>query len=142
MSKPILEGDLLKEIRDLQKQVSDIENVIQVPWEWVTPTLLNSWTQYSDPNFSQVAYRQEPSGKVTLRGGVSRNAATGSSTIFTLPEGLRPVKNQLFNCRGVHGGADSAFRVDVNSSGAVTFQGNGTNIVSYLFLDPISFWPN
>lgn len=100
------------------------------PTPWVTPAFGTGWSQYGDAEYSQVAYRRL-GGQVFLR-GLAAGGASGD-TIFTLPEGLRPERHQIYPCC-YNGGI---IRVDVRSDGLVVCSGADP---TFLSLDGISFW--
>lgn len=63
----------------------DTEKVDKALEAWTAPTLVNSWTQYSDrPAF----YRKDNFGRVWLRGLIQ--GGTLNTVCFTLPTGYRP----------------------------------------------------
>lgn len=97
---------------------------------WITPTLLNSWANYDTTNYNSVGYFKDSCGIVHLK-GVVKSGAVGT-TIFNLPAGYRPIKNNMFATI-----ADNAFgRVDVLLGGNVMFLVGSNSFVS---LDNISF---
>jgi hypothetical protein len=103
---------------------------------WIKPVLLNTWENYEAEGgtFANAMYRRGVDGRVTIIGLVKHTAAGANGTvIFTLPVGYRPSKQLLFN--------DGAKRVDVNSAGAVIYQG-GEPTVSYLTISVPPFYPN
>lgn len=57
---------------------------------WITPTLNSGWTQYNINDWP-VQYRRK-AGIVHIRGLV---VGTGTTSIFNLPAGFRPLKNTL-----------------------------------------------
>ena len=65
--------------------------------DWQTPTLLNSWVAFGSSN-NVAGYWLDPMGVVHLRGVLkSGTVSTGSTgTIFTLPAGCRPQKEEIF----------------------------------------------
>jgi len=104
---------------------------------WTAPTFVNSWAQYTDAEYGTAGYWLQGNGKVVLRGGVMHPAAgAAGTTIFTLPVGLRPLKNKIWPVMTGNG----IERLTVFSSGAVAY-GGVAGTVAWLFLDPISFWP-
>ena len=95
---------------------------------WVAPTLLNSWTQYS--NYT-VGYMKDAIGFVHLRGMVE--GGTPPSTVFVLPVGFRPGNaNSIF----VNNRSGGTGRIDVGSNGDVDIV---SGVISWNSLDGISF---
>lgn len=107
---------------------------------WQTPALLNSWLQYPGGAFSQIAYRKDVIGRVSLRGLVTKATGASTTTILTLPEGYRPIDHVMFAVPdGLSSLGGSVSRVDVQSDGNVIYRG-GNSTVIYLALDVIGFW--
>lgn len=64
--------------------------------EWITPTLLNGWTTFTD---TPIQYRKDEFGVVRFRGRI--NQATKTDIQFmTMPYGYRPVNNAYINFGG------------------------------------------
>jgi microcystin-dependent protein len=95
---------------------------------WLTPTLQNTWVNYSN-GYALARYRKQR-GVVYLQGLV----AGGTSIIFNLPAGFRPVGGTLIFT--VTSAASTPSRVDVDVAGNVTFL-VGNN--GYVSLAGISF---
>lgn len=91
------------------------------PTAWITPTLNSPWTCPT----SVVQYRRDGVGNVVLQG--QAETGTTGTTIFTLPVGYRPSKQQSFpvNASGAFG------VVTIFTSGNVTFM-SGTATYVYL----------
>jgi hypothetical protein len=93
------------------------------------PAFENSWTNY-DAAYESAGFWKDPFDVVHLQGLVE--AGTVPATIFTLPEGYRPVGQATFGVisNGAIGG------IDITAAGGVyVFQGNNT----YVQLNGISF---
>lgn len=86
------------------------------------PVFGTSWQNYTGAgSFQFAAYRKNPLGRVELRGLVERTAGV-VTTIFTLPQGYRPVRQEIF----FTGGNTGAGRVDVMPDGQVIYNSGGT----------------
>ncbi len=97
---------------------------------WITPTLLNSWTQ-ADATDMPVRYRKDEFGIVHLSGRLS--GGTADTVAFTLPVGYRPSKRVGFACytsSGTHG------KAYVLATGEVCIY----EFNSYIQIDSISFF--
>lgn len=106
-------------------QIRDKANKLQEAW--ITPTMLNGWTQLS----ADVGYMKDNLGWVHLKGAVTGGAL--ASQIFALPVGYRP-QNTSNRFPVI---ANNKFgRVSVTSTGAVTFDVGENAFVS---LDGITF---
>ncbi len=102
-----------------------------LPESWTAPTFQNSWVNY-DTTYNQVGYFKDKYGIVHLRGLVKSGTVGGSTPIFTLPEGYRPIKRCIF----VTISNGSIGRCDVKDTGEV-IANNGSN--SWFSLEGISF---
>lgn len=87
-----------------------------------TPTLLNSWTNYGS-TYRSAGYWKDIQGQVHLVGMVAGGTPGSGSVVFTLPEGYRPSKDEIFVSVG-----NAAFaEIIVRSSGNVIIVvGSGT----------------
>jgi len=79
------------------------------------PTLLNNWVNYGD-GFALAEYWKGPYNKVHLQGLIKSGTVADGTVIFTLPEGFRPLKKEIFIVFISGGGFG---RVDVNDNGNV-----------------------
>ena len=98
---------------------------------WITPTLLNGWTQYNDTDWP-VRYRRK-GGLVYIR-GLTIPPATTTSVIMNMPGGFRP-KNET-----LRGAVDSGMlykQVYVNQNGNVS-SSNGSS-AGWLSLEGITY---
>lgn len=103
--------------------------------DWRTPALENSWVNYDNGvTYNTAGYYKDPFGIVHLKGLV----ATGTlyTTIFTLPEGYRPIKRHVREVNNYNGATYVHGRVDITATGAVTHV-SGSN--AQLSLDGLSF---
>ncbi len=66
------------------------------------PALQNGWTNIGMP-WSTMAFAKDAAGFVHLKGAIV-NSAGGAGTVFTLPEGYRPVQALLFPVGGQQNG--------------------------------------
>lgn len=107
-----------------------------VPSSLTTPSVIrldlqNGWTNYG---WGPVGC-YKVGGIVFLAGMVSHSSATGTHTIFTLPEGYRPESStRIF--MGMNN--NTARRIDVTSGGTVRYNGPAANI-GWVSLAGISF---
>lgn len=95
---------------------------------WQTPTFQNGWINY-DVNYNSAGYFKDSLGVIHLRGLVKH----GNGTIFTLPEGYRPARRELF---GVATNPNVFGRIDVLLDGQVSMV-TGNN--GWISLDGITF---
>ena len=96
----------------------------------VAVTFTNSWVNFGAP-FGTAKYSRESNGIIRLS-GVVRSGTAGQS-IFTLPEGFRPLDTKIFTI--INGGVLD--RLDITNTGTVTQILTGGN--SYVTLDGITF---
>lgn len=113
--------------------------------EWFVPTFLNSFVNYtpSPGVFSLLTYRKSRDGRVQIRGLVQHTGGTAAQVaIFQLPEGFRPLKQEIFQGQGSLN--TSAYvgpiRVDVKANGEVIIVGAVASNTDYLSLSEISFY--
>lgn len=104
-----------------------------------------NWSDYATDGSWQVGgYALDSLGFVTVRGLVKKATAyVASDTIATLPAGFRPATPEIFTVFGAESGSLLA-RVDVNSGGAIIFQGSvptysPAGAMAYLSLAGIRF---
>lgn len=121
----------------LNEEASDIydpflRSKINLKPPWVTPTLLNSWTQNSTSGFPKVAYRKYKN-RVQIKGVVDGGAATAQA-IFTLPSDMRP-SEYVFKQTGTNANAGS-FILRVLTTGDVRCEQIGSNGI---ILDGLEF---
>lgn len=96
---------------------------------WITPTLLNGWTDFDVVNFNGIGYFKDQLGTVHLRGMLKGSI---DKIIFTLPTGYRPGKKIYYP--GVSNNVFATYEINLN--GNLTCKvGNGT----WVSLDGISF---
>lgn len=103
---------------------------------WEEPTLENSWVYYgiTSEAFNTPGYFKDQFGFVHLKGLVKSGSV--SASIFTLPEGYRAGKDEIFTTQAY--GATNASRVDVKTDGEV-YAGVGTS-TTWTSLDGINFY--
>lgn len=91
-----------------QARTSALERSCGTPSEWVNMNLPSGWTNYGGST-APAAFRLLADDGIALRGTV---AGSGTGLIFTMPEELRPEKDEYFqvDCNGGTG------RVDVKAS--------------------------
>lgn len=96
------------------------------------PAFGTGWQNYAGGGTFQLAsFRKNPLGRVELRGLVARTAGA-VTTIFVLPQGYRPAKQEVL----FTGGSTGAGRVDVYSDGQVVYVSGG---VTFFTLSNITF---
>lgn len=100
-----------------------------------TVTFAGLWANTNAATNNSAGFWRDPWGIVHLKGVVDTGVA--NSTIFTLPVGYRPERNEVFV---VWNSALVAGRVTVTSAGVVT-ESNSTraNAAQFLSLDGITF---
>jgi hypothetical protein len=102
------------------------------------PAYASPWRGYGsgvNALYNDVAFHKSPDGRVTLKGLATNTVATGSpSTIFTLPVGYRPTKQEVFLVMANSG----AQRLDVMADGTVSFFPTLT-VNGYVSLDEVEF---
>lgn len=105
---------------------------------WTTHTsgsggsLKNGWANYGS-SYGSATYTKTSDDVVTLAGLIKGGTTSNGTTLFTLPEGYRPLERQVF----LVASADEAARIDVQPNGVVTIQGNGSS--SWVSFSGISF---
>jgi hypothetical protein len=106
------------------------------PEAWKGLSFAAGWGNYGS-QYETAAYRKDQSGRVFLRGLVTRTDGLppASSPIGTLPAGYRPPKRLIF---GSSGGPES-IRVDIAPNGQVIWVVGTINEKDYTSLDQISF---
>lgn len=105
----------------------------------ITPTLINSWTDYGN-GYSTVGYWKDSFGYVHLKGAVSNPSQVINNTIFTLPDGYKPLSSIEFVVSGLGGwNGKSAFWtiIKILPDGSVNV-GNDM-VTSRVCLDEINF---
>jgi hypothetical protein len=105
------------------------------PQVWISPAspYSNGWVAYS-ATFHGLGYWKDPFGIVHLRGLIK--LGTAAATVYTLPDGYRPLLQTIFSQISSVGGA----RVDVFPTGAiqvVNYFSGGVN--SFVSLEGITF---
>jgi hypothetical protein len=123
MDRPSIgQTELERALRDLQRQVSQLEHGYDTDWQ--TPTFVNSWVAFDAARLPQ--YRRL-NGIVYHRGLVKNG--TVAATMYTLPVKFRPDARDAQNSRHfqvVANGA-AAFIYINGSTGAVRFD-SGSNV--------------
>lgn len=127
-------------VKDLQDEVTAHKNdyATEMPLKadkeqeaWITPTLLNGWTQYDDGTL--IAYRKDTVGRVWLKGTIF--LGTADSVAFILPSGYRPSDARVTRLTSFTGGTSTA-RLGINgNTGSISI----IQFNSYISLDGLSF---
>lgn len=99
---------------------------------WQAPTLGSSWVNFAG-GYQNAAYRKI-GNRVFIRGMVKNGTITDGTVLFTLPIGYRPLGHELFTG---YQSAGTAYRLNVNSTGAVAIYGVTAN--AWISLSNISF---
>lgn len=131
---------------DEELDASDMHARIDVPFDairsaislddtgWVTPTLGASWVAYTGGTAPIGPRHRLYHGWTVLKGSMKSGVQT--TTVFTLPVGMRPVSDLFFDCYATSG----AVEVAVFATGAIavgTYVGSGSN--TQVALDNIRF---
>ena len=91
--------------------------VVQPREEWQSVNFQDGWVNYSKgTGYNHASYFRDSQGVVHLRGLVKSGKAGRAATIFTLPDGYRPVARELF---AVCTYPNTIGRVDVLTDGRV-----------------------
>jgi len=111
-------SDITRRLNEIEKRIDDY-----IPQEeWFAPTLLNSWINYGG-DFEVAGYMKDNHGFVHLKGVVK--SGTIDKAIFTLPDGYRPYKQEIFHIIS----NDALGRVDIKADGNVYVEvGNNTYV--------------
>ncbi len=83
-------------------------------YEWTTLTLGSGWSNELGEPYPPASIRVFPDGEVALRGKVTG----GTGNIFTIPDTMRPVIEQMFTCTSSGG----VSRLLLNSAGVLSLQ--------------------
>jgi len=97
---------------------------------WYTPTFVNGWVDYALGDDARY-FKDLTNGIVYMKGLVKGGSNTTTTTIFTLPVGMRP-STGISLSQALNGGIG---RIDIQPSGGVYFIGTDThtgNANSYL----------
>jgi hypothetical protein len=78
--------------------------------DWIAPTLQNDWVNYGTANYNAAGYRKV--GNVVHLRGLLKDGTVGTVPAFTLPEGYRPAKQEIYGT--VSNGAFGEVRVLTN----------------------------
>ncbi len=100
---------------------------------WTVANLVGSWECYqpSEATYPCPSYTLSDSGMVVVRGLAKGDGS--STTIFTLPAGLRPQQQQVYPTSA----GDAIARVDAATNGNIVYSFG--NSASYISLDMIRF---
>lgn len=125
--------DYLKKVQGKDLMIKKEQVVGLEDSDWIAPTLINSWANYSGSNES--GYRRKD-GIVYLKGLVLNPTtyASDKRPIFTLPDGFRPTQEKYFI---VVKSLTDFHPIIVQTNGVVRPYQYTTN--QYLSLDGISF---
>lgn len=98
--------------------------------DWITPTLLNGWTDFGGV-YESVGYMKDEFGFVHIRGMIK--GGTVGQNAFMLPEGYKPLKSQYHMCIS----ADIVRTLNVQANGGVLIASAASN--AWVTLNGISF---
>ena len=90
----------------------------------LAPELLNGWANYNPDTYQQANYYKDSCGVVHLAGMVSGGTVTAGTGLFTLPEGYRPEKTEIFI--NITAGGLGSVRVDPNGNVILRSGANAT----------------
>lgn len=112
-SKPDIFRDISRKHTDLEKKVGVLVNR-DLSVSWIAPTLLNSWTNYSNGSDGNhvAGYSRDSDGTVRLRGTI-KDGSIGSIA-FILPTGFRPGNSEGTTNQGL-------IRIPIVSNGGSGF---------------------
>ena len=115
--------------------ITDGVTVITEP-SWIAPALLNSFLNYNATTYQAAGYYKDSSGRVFLRGLLSRASAALNTAVFQLPAGYRPAKQTLFGILANNFNA----RLDIDTSGNVFVSAaDNASWFSFFTLDGVNF---
>uniref|UniRef100_UPI004025A81A hypothetical protein n=1 Tax=Eubacterium sp. TaxID=142586 RepID=UPI004025A81A len=97
-----------------------------------TPELLNGWVNFS-PDYEPTSYWKDKNEIVHLSGVIKNGTTEDGTTLFILPEGYRPDKNEMFSTISFN----ALCRIDVSSGGLVSVEYGGNR--NWLSLCGIEF---
>lgn len=108
--------------------------------DWIAPTLVNSWANYGSDH-PPAGYMKDAFGVVHLR-GLIRNGSSTTATMFTLPEGYRPLvtgnaENALFPIINANYASNLGSRINIYAGAVSQDSTNGST--SWVSLSGISF---
>lgn len=113
--------------RGILKALKDIIAWLKADDEaWITPTLLNSWTDWAAA-FDTPAYYKDKSNVVHLKGLARNGTATSGTVLFNLPSGYRPAKEKIF----VTVSNDAFGQIRIQTDGDVVIQTGSTAWISF-----------
>lgn len=92
--------------------------------EIIAPTLLNGWTDYSPTTYQPCGFFKDSCGMVHLSGMVAGGTITAGTGLFTLPDGYRPSKTEIFLCITASG--TGSIRIDANGNVILRSGANAT----------------
>ena len=99
---------------------------------WITPTLLNGWTDFNPTNFPSASYYKSEFGEVSLQGLITGGA--NSTIAMQLPNGYRPSKTLHLQAMQTNG-VSTYITVFSNGNVSIFFTATPT----YVSLTGISF---
>lgn len=100
---------------------------------WQPITLTSPWATLS--GFTS-GFRKDGSGFVHVEGVIQGGSASGSTPVFTLPAGYRPLANKYFVVQVANGSTPGTGYMEVHADGTVYITVAGT---SWTALDQIQF---
>lgn len=123
-----------------QKDAMEIALDVEMTGEFIQedmkkPVLQNGWTDYGSATgyYAQSGYWIDKCGVVHLSGMIANGTVTSGTLLFTLPEGYRPAKTEVFIALS----AGILCRIDVENTGSVLVQSGAS--AGWLSLSGITF---
>lgn len=85
---------------------------------WLSPTLLNGWSDYGGA-YCTAQYYRDPNRTIHIKGTVAGGTTTSGTNIFVLPAGYRPLQNHVFAQTSYSGATPGSASITVAQNGAV-----------------------
>jgi hypothetical protein len=122
----------LVDASSIEAEIATKANKIQEAF--ITPTLLNSWANFSE-TLSSAQFYKDNFGVVHIKGVVKFGAS--GTTIFTLPTGYRPSQTRVISGYVSTTTGDVIGAVEITNAGVVKLYYSGT--LTYFSIENISF---
>lgn len=103
---------------------------------WTYAALQNGWGDLDSAIYGVASYLKDSLNFVHLRGVISGGTTTDAITLFTLPEGLRPIRAQIFSTSTNNGTTELPARIHIVPDGRVQAYKAQVN---HLILNGVSF---
>jgi hypothetical protein len=124
-------------ISDLAEKVTalEISKANRNQPNWIAPTLLNGWVNYSSVT-NLTSYFKDEFNIVHIQGFIKSGTTTAGTVLFYLPVGYRPKTTISMVTISNNGSGEILARIEINSNGAVSIYLGGN---TWLFLNNIHF---